>query len=61
MKKKIVQQVIDAYGGVEAVMARFGYTERSAVHNWKARGLPKDKIAYIHIDTKIPVEKLLAG
>lgn len=55
----IVQEVIDAYGGIKAVQEAFGYTEPMAVYNWRRRGIPRDKIEAVHKKTGIPVERLL--
>ena len=57
--KNITEQIIDIYGGVKAVQARFNYTEPMAVYNWRSRGIPKSLIAEIHLDTGIPMQHLL--
>lgn len=57
----IVEEVIDSYGGVEAVRVRFGYTSRMAVYNWRSRGLPKGKLIDIHRDTGIDLDRLLGN
>lgn len=59
--KEIVEEVINAYGGVKAVQARFGYREPMAVYNWRARGIPRTLIADIHVDTGIEIKRLQQG
>jgi len=59
--RKIVDKVIDTYGGVKAVQERFGYTKPMAVYNWRSRGLPRSLIAEIHMDTKIDIAELTKG
>jgi hypothetical protein len=59
--REIVEEVISAYGGVAKVQARFGYSERMAVYNWRSRGIPKSLIAEIHVDTRIPIKRLQLG
>lgn len=60
-KMDIVNEVIAAYGGVAAVQKRFGYSKPMAVYNWRSRGLPKDKLAEIHLDTGIPLDRLMSS
>lgn len=59
--REIVDQVIDAYGGVKEVQKRFGYSEPMGVYNWRSRGLPRSLIAEIHMDTKIDIAELTKG
>jgi len=59
--EEIVEQVIDAYGGVPAVQARFEYASPMAVYNWRSRGLPKSLLVEIHLDTNIPLVNLQKG
>ena len=59
--KNIIEEIIDQYGGVKAVQARFSYTEPMAVYNWRSRGIPKSLIAEIHLDTGIEMQRLLLG
>lgn len=59
--REIVEEVIEAYGGIAKVQARFNYTEPMAVYNWRARGLPKQLVADIHLDTGIPIRHLQMG
>jgi len=54
----LADEVINKYGGVQAVQARFGYKQPMAVYNWRIRGLPKDKLIDIHQDTGIPLDRL---
>ena len=61
MEKSIVDQVIDAYGGISEAQERFGYTEPMGVYNWRFRGIPKSLIADIYIDTGIEVSILLTA
>tara|TARA_R110002110_G_scaffold415835_1_gene657192 strand:+ start:20862 stop:21071 length:210 start_codon:yes stop_codon:yes gene_type:complete len=56
--KDVVDEVIEAYGGIKAVQSRFGYSEPMAVYNWRSRGLPRYLLADIHLDTQIPIERL---
>lgn len=56
--KAIIEEVIQAYGGIRAVQIRFGYKEPMAVYNWRSRGIPKSLIADIHIDTGIDIKRL---
>lgn len=58
---EMVNQVIDAYGGVPAVQKRFKYKEPMAVYNWRSRGLPKSLLVEIHLDTKISLVLLQTG
>lgn len=57
----IVDEVITAYGGVKAVQERFGYSKPMAVYNWRSRGIPRDKVADIHVDTGIDIPRLQAS
>lgn len=59
--KKIVDEVIAAYGDVKAVQARFNYSEPMAVYNWRSRGIPRYLLTEIHMDTGIPVDRLQEG
>lgn len=59
--KEIVNEVIDAYGGVSKTQRRFGFKEPMAVYNWRARGIPVRLIADIHSDTGISIDRLKAG
>ena len=59
--KKLIDEIITAYGDVKAVQQRFGYSEPMGVYNWRFRGIPKKLIAEIHIDTGIELERLLEG
>ncbi len=59
--REIVDEVIDAYGGVDKVQKRFNYSEPMGVYNWRSRGLPKSLIAEIHIDTGIDIQRLQSG
>ena len=59
--KKLVNEIITAYGDVKAVQQRFGYKQPMGVYNWGFRGIPKKLIAEIHIDTGIELERLLEG
>lgn len=61
MRKKIVDEVIEAYQGVANVQKRFGYTEPMAVYNWRARGIPRYLLLDIHADTGIDIDRLKAG
>lgn len=54
----IVERVIDSYGGIKAVQKRFKYTSPVAVYQWKTRGIPKDKIVDIHLETGLPLKQL---
>lgn len=54
----IVDEVIQAYGGISAVKKRFKYTDNAAVYNWKSRGIPKRLLIQIHQDTGISLKKL---
>lgn len=57
--KDIVEEVIDAYGGVSAVQDRMKYKDSMCVYNWRIRGLPKAKLADIHIHTGIAIDRLM--
>jgi len=54
----IIEQVIEAYGGVSATQARFKYKSPMCVYNWRSRGLPKNRLADIHLDTGIHISLL---
>lgn len=56
--QEIVNEVIASYGDIKAVQERFNYTSPEAVYNWRSRGIPKDKIADIHLDTGISIRRL---
>lgn len=58
---EIVDEIIDAYGGVSAVQSRFKYKHPMAVYNWRSRGVPQKLIADIHIDTKIPIDRIISA
>ena len=55
---QIVDEIIDAYGDVGKVQARFKYTEPMGVYNWRSRGVPKSLLADIHLDTGIDISRL---
>jgi len=57
----VVSRVIKAYGGVKEAQKRLGFGTTMTVYNWKQRGLPMGKLAYIHLHTDIPVKDLLKG
>jgi hypothetical protein len=57
----IIDEVIKSYGDVKAVQVRFGYSAPMGVYNWRTRGIPKDKIVDIHLDTGIDLKKLNVG
>ena len=59
--KKLIDEIITAYGDVKAVQQRFGYSEPMGVYNWRSRGIPKSLVAEIHLDTGIGMERLLEG
>ncbi len=59
VKFPIVEDVINAYGGVRGVQSRFGYKEPMAVYNWRSRGLPRSLVAEIYVDTGIDMSLLL--
>jgi len=59
--EEIVNEIIEAYGGVPGVMARFEYMQPMAVYNWRIRGVPLYLIADIHVDTGIPISKIKEG
>ena len=54
----IVEEVIQALGGVEAARQRYGYSERMGVYNWRSRGIPKRLLIDIHLATGIPLDRL---
>lgn len=55
----ILDEVIKAYGGVQAVQKRFNYASDKGVYHWRRRGIPK-KFAYdIHEEKGIPLKRLL--
>lgn len=54
----IVEEVIKRYGGVPAVQERFGYSSPMAVYNWRSRGIPKDKLIDVHMDTGVELWRL---
>lgn len=56
--REIANEVIDAYGGVDKVQARFSYKSPMGVYLWRRRGIPRSLIADIHLDTGIPLERL---
>lgn len=55
---EVVEEVIDAYGGVKAVQERFAYKSSMSVYVWRKRGLPKAHLADIHMDTGIDLKRL---
>jgi hypothetical protein len=59
--RKIIDEVIEAYGGVSSAQARFGYSDPRAVYNWRARGIPHRLLPQIHMDTRLPLERLLGA
>lgn len=58
---QIVDEVINAYGGVPRVQERFGYSRPMGVYNWRSRGLPRSLLADIHQDTGICIDRLKRG
>lgn len=58
MRKKIVDEVIDRYGGIPSIVGRFNFKKPMTVYNWRVRGIPASKIADIHIDTGIELSRL---
>ena len=55
----IIDKVIDAYGGINEAHKKLGYSKPMGVYNWRSRGIPKSKVAQIHLDTGIPIPELL--
>ena len=58
MNIKLINTVIDSYGGILEVQKRFGYKSSMAVYQWRRQGIPKKYIADIHIDTGISIRRL---
>ena len=56
----VVDEVIEAYGGLQSVMDEFELQDSQAVYNWRRRGIPYSKVEKIHDDTGIPLAKLMA-
>lgn len=56
--REIADEVIEAYGGVKSVQKRFGYKDPMGVYQWRSRGIPKDKLIDIHLDTGIELARL---
>lgn len=59
--EKLYREIMKKYGNpVEAAKA-LGYKDAATVRMWRIRGIPKSRIAEIHLDTGIPLKRLLAG
>ena len=58
---KIIDQVIEACGGVEKTQKHFKYSNPTAIYNWRTRGLPRHLIADIYLKTGIPIKRLKRG
>lgn len=61
MSKQVVDNVIEAYGGIAAIKTRFGYKSDMAVYQWRWRGLPRSLLLDIHVDTGIDLHRLREG
>lgn len=57
-KREIANKVIDAYGDVNATVARFGYAHTMGVYNWRIRGVPKKHYMEIFRDTGLDLVTL---
>lgn len=54
----VVEEVIQAYGGVKGVQDRFGYDSPMSVYVWRTRGVPKTHMLDIHLEKGIDPERL---
>lgn len=54
----IVDEVIKAYGGVNAVKERFNYTTVQGVYRWRHRGIPYKHQIDIHREKGFCLDKL---
>lgn len=54
----IVDEVIKAYGGVQATCTRFGYKTVQGVHIWRKRGIPYRHQIEIHREKGFDLDEL---
>ena len=54
----VVEEVINAYGGVKGVQDRFGYETPMSVYVLRTRGIPKSHMLDIHLEKGFDPKRL---